>query len=244
MILNATDATATIFDLQNGTVVSTGAGFTSAKIEDKGNGWYRLSVTSALLKLFGYGLINDSNQIVFAGTGTSGAYFWGAGAEAGAFATPYIPTVASQVTRLADSAVMTGVNFSSWFNPEQGTLYADFTAASTGRYVFTIRNAAFANDRILCWANGALTHPDGSITSAVAAAKRAVSYQVNSLKMATNGTLNTEDTSVTNGWSDAASVIFGASNLAASGSNMNGYIKRLTYYNQALTAANLQAITR
>jgi hypothetical protein len=30
----------------------------------------------------------------------------------------------------------------------------------------------------------------------------------------------------------------------STGSFWNGYIKRLTYYNQALTSANLQAVTR
>jgi hypothetical protein len=51
---------------------------------------------------------------------------WGAQTEAGAFATSYIPTLASQVTRNADVVSMTGTNFSDWFNASEGTLACEF----------------------------------------------------------------------------------------------------------------------
>jgi hypothetical protein len=51
---------------------------------------------------------------------------WGAQIEAGAFATSYIPTLASQVTRNADVVSMTGTNFSDWFNASEGTLACEF----------------------------------------------------------------------------------------------------------------------
>jgi hypothetical protein len=61
------------------------------------------------------------------GTGTlADLYIWGAQLEAGAFATSYIPTVASQVTRAADVAVMTGANFSNWYLQNDGTFFAEF----------------------------------------------------------------------------------------------------------------------
>jgi hypothetical protein len=41
--------------------------------------------------------------------------------EAGAFATSYIPTIASTVTRSADVATITGSLFSQWYNQPQGT---------------------------------------------------------------------------------------------------------------------------
>jgi hypothetical protein len=51
---------------------------------------------------------------------------FGAQFEAGAFATSYMPTVASTVTRNADTVSMTGTNFSSWFNATRGTFVAFF----------------------------------------------------------------------------------------------------------------------
>lgn len=41
--------------------------------------------------------------------------------EVGGFATSFIPTAASQVTRTADLATMTGTNFSDWYNADEGT---------------------------------------------------------------------------------------------------------------------------
>jgi hypothetical protein len=40
--------------------------------------------------------------------------------ELGSFATSFIPTAASQVTRNADVATMTGTNFSDWYNASEG----------------------------------------------------------------------------------------------------------------------------
>ncbi len=44
--------------------------------------------------------------------------------EVGAYASSYIPTAASQVTRAADSATMTGANFTSWYGAG-GTMIVD-----------------------------------------------------------------------------------------------------------------------
>jgi hypothetical protein len=53
-------------------------------------------------------------------------YIWGAQLEAGAFATSYIPTEASALTRNADVATMTGTNFSDWYNATEGALSCEF----------------------------------------------------------------------------------------------------------------------
>lgn len=134
-----------VFNLTTGALVSTSA--TSATITPYQNGWYRVTHTfttdaapaglNCVLKL------HNGSTGFYTGDGTSGAFIWGAQLETGAFATSYIPTVASQVTRTADVATMTGTNFSDWFNAIEGTFEVTaFSFASDS----TQRRAITAND--------------------------------------------------------------------------------------------------
>jgi hypothetical protein len=123
------------FILSTGSIVS-GFDVEDATITPVGNGWYRCSITqttttggASTLRLY---VANDSSAVSFAGDGYSGIFIWGAQLESSSFSTSYIPTVASQVTRSADAASMTGTNFSSWFNQQQGSLYLDTTPRQTG----------------------------------------------------------------------------------------------------------------
>lgn len=115
------------FNLSAGTVgavaVAGGASGT-ATIQNAGNGWYRCSLTVTL------GGVNTNSQVFFQtnngssssyqGNGTSGIFIWGAQLELGAFATSYIPTTTTAVTRNADVATMTGTNFSDWYTATTG----------------------------------------------------------------------------------------------------------------------------
>lgn len=109
------------FNLSTGTIAqSAGSNHT---ITSFGNGWYRcvvVGVASATTNAFlGINLATSGTggrNPTITGDGTSGLFIWGAQLEAGAFATSYIPTGAASVARTADSATMTGTNFSSWFN--------------------------------------------------------------------------------------------------------------------------------
>jgi hypothetical protein len=166
-----------------------------------------------------------------------------------AFASPYIKTEAAQVTRLADSAVMTGVNFSSWFNPSEGTLFFDAAAVGSSFALATIAEGASANNRIqlnirspqtttyLVVVAGGATQAE--ITGTFAANNRvAASYALNDYKACLNGgTVGT----------DTVALVPVVDNLRLGqtvGTTFSGYYRRVTYYPQALTAANLQAITR
>jgi len=59
------------------------------------------------------------------GNATGVAKFSNVQVERGAFATSYIPTTVTQVTRTADNASMTGANFSDWFNSSAGSLVVE-----------------------------------------------------------------------------------------------------------------------
>lgn len=159
----------TYFDLQNGVLGSIGTGVT-ATITSVGNGWYRCSVTgtsisTSTIAYIGTATANNTNNV--AGDGFSGVYIWGAQLEAGAFATSYIPTVASTVTRNAETATMSGTNFSSWYNQAEGSLYVDMTYDVSAQYIPAPRfyASAGANPNSMGFNNGTTTAISTSIRS-------------------------------------------------------------------------------
>lgn len=88
-----------VFDLSNGTVVSTG-GHSNVSITSYQNGWYKCSITVTKTNTMGYFYIvgwNGSN--FYTGTTGHGVYAWGAQLERGRVASSYVQTVASSVTR-------------------------------------------------------------------------------------------------------------------------------------------------
>ncbi len=93
-------------DCSDGSIHSTNS---TTSVEDYGNGWYRYSVT-ATNNSFGAGnftirVTNDSYQDVWAANGTDGVYIYGWQFENGSYATSYIPTYGSSVTRNADGSL-------------------------------------------------------------------------------------------------------------------------------------------
>ena len=172
-----------------------------------------------------------------------------------AFASSYIPTVASQVTRSADLAVMTGTNFSSWYNQGEGTMYGEFSwmGLSNNDYFFAINNSSSNNLIALGVSSTPTTRfivTDGGVTQASVAGptpvantpfKIAGAYQVNNFRAATNGILGTADTSgiVPTGMTEVSfTTSFGPTANAA-----NGHIRKVAYYPLAVTSAQLQALT-
>jgi hypothetical protein len=112
------------FDLT--TLTTTPSGGVTAKIEDYGGGWYRCSVvftaTSTGASAF------RIYPTLTTGDGTSGILIYGAQIEAGSYATSYIPTLGSTVTRLADACSKTGI--ASLIGQTEGTVFveAEFTS--------------------------------------------------------------------------------------------------------------------
>jgi hypothetical protein len=127
-----TDAFA-VFDVLNGAVGDASSGITRS-ITPVGNGWYRCTATflvgsATATQQVGIGLSDTNTVSNPPATAGIDAYIWGIQLEAGAFATSYIPTIASTVTRSADIAVITGSLFSQWYNGVEGSFVASFTAA-------------------------------------------------------------------------------------------------------------------
>lgn len=250
-----------VFNLSTGVVV-TSVGNT-ATITAVGNGWYRCVIANTTVATL-YAIIgvresytNNNPWSNSVGTG-KGIYIWGAQLEAGSFATSYIPTVASQVTRSADSASMTGTNFSSWYRADEGTLYSEETlyAKISGAYPAhaSIDDGSSANNRIAFLHNGGVAafnpYMDVTVNSSSQAGmpsagfasptigtpyKQALVYKVNDFAYCYNGGTVYTDTLGTLPVPDRFSIT--KSSIAPV------TIKKLAYYPKRLTNAELQGLT-
>ena len=244
------------YNLSTGATGTVTAG--TAAITSVGNGYYRCSLTATLAASASctadIQLANADNTNSFAGNAFSGVTLWGAQLEAGAFPTSYIPTVASQVTRAADAASMTGTNFSSWYNQAQGTLYAEASViGATADAVIASANSGTTNNdirlRVLSSSNslGFRVFADGvsqaalSTTNAFTVGQEFKSvgvYKVNDFAFSANGLPVTTDTTGVLG-------VVTQFQLGAVGavSVLNGHIRKLSYYPLRATNAQLQGLT-
>jgi hypothetical protein len=246
-------ATTTVFNLASGTV-SSGSG----TITPVGNGWYRCSITATAASTASNQGPEFNSLISGAGDGYSGIYVWGAQFEAGAFPTSYIPTVASQVTRSADAASMTGANFSSWYRADEGSFFAEYrtpktegtaavmetrTASSGGGVLMQFSvNGAARNRSILTGFNGAQAVPGSNAASANVLYKQTAAWATNDFANALNGGAPVVITGVPNPGALTSFSI--GSQTSASANFFGGYIRKIAFYPKRLTNAELQALTQ
>lgn len=238
-----------VFDLLTGTVVEG-----NGTIVGVGNGWYKCSLTfssgAETTHVAFWTILNIPKFLAesYTGDGHSGIYLWGAQLEAGAFPTSYIKTEASQVTRSADNASMTGANFSSWYRADEGTLYAEASTRSscipfqidsgTKANLIATRSRSLGASGAVVEINrngiGQVSLPNGTF---VATNKNAVAYQKNNVSVSLNGALIGTDTSVDIPVVNGAA--FGTNRVGVFG----GHIRKIAYYPARLSNTNLQALT-
>jgi len=133
-----------IFDLSNGTITREVTGGNST-ITDFGNGWYRCSVTITPLSTssanFDIYIADDNGDNVYQGNGSSGIYIYGAQLEAGSYATSYIPTYGTSVTRNEETCEVTSAE--DLIGQTEGTIAGEFTFKSgeTTNRLFSISGA-------------------------------------------------------------------------------------------------------
>lgn len=172
--------------------------------------------------------------------------------EAGSFATSFIPTSATSVTRNADVAIMTGTNFSSWFNATQGSfsIKADTykpasgvsylcRAYSSGTSYISVRlgNILSGCDFVSIDAGvvqvdtGQFTITDNQV------AGYCYAYKANGYKFSANA-------------ANAANPYIGTGTvptlnaLELGSTNFVGHIQKINYYPQALTSNEVQAFSK
>ena len=246
------------FNLSTGALGTIASGRTGT-ITSVGNGWYRCSITATAVvstTTINFGCSVSDNTPSYTGDGYSGIYIWGAQLEAGAFATSYIPTVASTVTRAADAASMTGTNFSSWYNQAQGSFYteSDCPSNKTNSQIFEVGDSANLN-RYSARFNGTVNLARFDLASAGVSVVNNVSISdANTIKKISlaiktatflgcaDGTYNLFSSQYPITMPIVTQLIFGDS-TAFAGGNLNGHIRKLSYYPVALSSNNLVALT-
>jgi hypothetical protein len=227
------------FDIQNGSVGST-INVSSTKIEDYGNGWYRCTVvgnnTNSLAQIF----VSDTDG---SNTGTGSVYLWGAMFEAGSYATSYIPTQGSAVTRVAESCNNGGNE--QVFNDSEGVLYAEISALAND---LTYRSISISGHINLFYNNVSNTIVVSSTGGALIIKqlsditsfnKIALKYKANDFALWVNGVESGTDTSATT--SNSLTTL--NYDNGAGGSKWYGSTKQIQYYNTALTDAELISLT-
>ena len=250
------------WNLNTGATASNNAGsgnvlFSAKSIQAINNGWYRCSVTVTTSVLTTLGVLifatdtdNNTSSI------NSSIYLWGAQAEVGAFPTSYIATTTAAATRLADSASITGTNFSSWYNQSEGTFVTQFSVYALGtgvnrrlwnaddgtlnqRYSTFIDNGAAVNYVVQDGGVDQANLVAAPLLTANTTAKTAQSYKSADFASCVNGgtvladlfgTLPTVNT-------------FRIGNFSAGTNQLSGHIQRLAYYRTRLSNETLQSLT-
>ena len=251
--------------LLNSATLSTQSVTTSATaytLSFYGTGTVTLSGTSTAGPLAGTGA-NDRVTLTFTPTaGTLTLTVTGtvsnAQLEAGSFPTSYIPTTGTALTRSADVASITGSNFSSWYNPNQGTIYAKNTYQGTGiqKSFWTLKDSlnnstdyiglvvktsgqlrAASNKagalQLFINGIGAITEGDNVHT--------AVALQENNCAFCTDGGSVLPDTTVL--LSDNLERLLIGYLYDPTVQQLTGHIARLTYFPERLPDSSLQTMT-
>jgi hypothetical protein len=219
-----------------------------------GDGWYRLSFSLTTAT-------GDTQIQMRLITDTSGnpVYIWGAQLETGAFATSYIPTVASQVTRNADVATMTGTNFSDWFNATEGTFvsYSVSNSASTAstRLGIAVSDGTSANRMVTVIGSATQTRSIVTASSSLQADLYSTVTSVNNTQLKTalgyktdnflsNANAGTTQSDTLGTVPTVTTAYLGASEAGTNTFMLNGTIQKIFYYPQCLTSAEVQAFTK
>jgi hypothetical protein len=164
-------------------------------------------------------------------------YVWGAQLESGSIATSYIPTSGSTVTRAADDLVISGSDFTDFYNQSEGTIYTEAMGRQVGlNYLFSANNGT-ADERIysLFEISSHLAVVDGGTSQAAIDAGTCVvdqinrisgSWKVNDVRAALDGAAGATDTAATMPTVDRLNIGGNRSNSYI----LNGHIKRMIYW--------------
>jgi ribosomal protein L19 len=231
------------------TDVST-SGFDSFDMVGYGNGWYRCTATAT--DGYSYWILSDNGGVSVTANGTDGLYTWGAQTEQQSYATSYIPTEGSTVTRNQDLCTNGGSLAS--INSTEGVLYAEIAALSDdGTYrILSLSNGTSVERIYMQYTNASNTISvvvkKGSVTQANISfalsdetefSKIGFKYKENDFALWVNGVKVGTDTS--------GNTPIGLSELAfdsgTGGNNFFGKTKAVAVWKEALSDQELTELT-
>ena len=239
-----------IFDLQTGTVSSEATNYT-AKIENYGNGWYRISAayTDSAAAPYPFIGVADSTNGSVTKDGTNGLFIWGFQYELNAsYPTSYIPTSGSTVTRTAD--VCNNAGTSATFNDSEGVLFFEGSlldvsendkriSISDGLSVENRITLRFLDDNELSVQIGFTNGFNETLTLSESNNKIAVVYDSTNASVFINGVkLVTNTMSSLSGLSQLQFNRFGGTS-----NDFYGKTKQLMYFDEALSDEELSDLT-
>ena len=243
------------FNINNGTLGTVSSGF-SGTITDFGNGWYKCSATTTAASTTGSGkvrlqLASSDNIYTIAGDGSSGTFVWGSQMEEGSYATSYIPTSGSTVTRNQDQFTRDGIG--SLINSTEGVLFAEIAALADNltRRRITLSDGTTNNRINLYFENVSNTikafikGSGGNDTMVYSSSdttqfhKIAVSYKDGGSSLWVNG-LEVDTSFSTFNLSNLSDLDF---SQAGGSETFYGKVRQLQVYDTALTDTQLAALT-
>ena len=223
--------------------------------------WTRLQIV--------YTTLSAGALLIYPDTASPGAslnlYAWGAQLETGTAASSYIPTVASQVTRNPDLALMTSTNFSNWFSGgTTGTFFVDWHGGVRG-ITSTVRSVISTDDLstkhlhlqqasaagVLKVADFGAAHSVSTANSITSGARTKGAFNfvgsTSTVNLCLNGSTVATSTaiafSVAPTWLVLGGTSTDGSTLTDLTTVLNGSIRQIKYYPTALTSAQLIAMT-
>lgn len=182
--------------------------------------------------------------------------------ELGSFATSFIPTAGTAVTRNADVVTMTGTNFSDWYNQTQGAFAVSFDriaavsssfsgglprtlrVTNTGATDFFILSGNSASgEQLLGRASGVdtVSIQSGVMIAANTVATECFGYAVNNFALAINGAATQTDVS---GANPTNMDILHIGDGATATRNLNGHVLKIMYWPQRLTNNEVRAFSK
>jgi hypothetical protein len=248
------------FNLNTGTLGTIDSDYTSASMQDYGNGWYRCILTrttgSSGNQVVIYSVEQD-NDITYSGNTDNAIYIYGSQVEQGSYPTSYIPTSGNIATRSAD--VCNGAGTSAEFNGSEGVLFGEIAFAesqSSSSHRISLSNGTTSYRMIIQQNNNATpnrlqfyfivtpsaqTDFQHTLTDITQFNKIAFKYKENDFAVWVNGVEVLTDTSgVTFPEGTVNQLNF---DDGVGGNDFYGKTKQLTTFKTALTDSELETLT-